>query len=68
MLFEQYQLLIRSSFDPIFFFKTTIQSVEDKVNPVNLTNPIVYSMQYKDTRGPWTATHALIKVDEIGQN
>ena len=48
MLFEQYQLLIRSSFDPIFFFKTTIQSVEDKVNPVNLTNPIVYSMQYKD--------------------
>ena len=48
MLFEQYQLLIRSSFDPIFF-KTTIQSVEDKANPVNLTNPIVYSMQYKDT-------------------
>ena len=42
-------MLIRSSFDPIFF-KTTIQSVEDKVNPVNLTNPIVYSMQYKDTR------------------
>ena len=47
MLFEQYQLLIRSSFDTIFS-KTTIKSVEDKVNPVNLTNPIVYSMQYKD--------------------
>ena len=47
MLFEQYQLLIRSSFDPIFF-KITIQSVEDKANPVNLTNPVVYSMQYKD--------------------
>ena len=47
MLFQQYQLLIRSSFDNIFS-KTTIKSVEDKVNPVNLTNPIVYSMQYKD--------------------
>ena len=47
MLFQQYQLLIRSSLNPIFF-KTTIQSVEDKVNPVNLTNPIVHSMQYKD--------------------
>ena len=47
MLFQQYQLLIRSSFDTIFS-KTTIKSVEDKVNPVNLTNPIVHSMQYKD--------------------
>ena len=47
MLFQQYQLLIRSSFDNIFS-KTTIKSVEDKVNPVNLTNPIIYSMQHKD--------------------